>query len=116
VGIVGMEQRWPAELAEDCGNNSGIETDRPGDFSDMHAGGAEPVSKPAPPAGDDGLLYSEGMELTGEEPDLPLSSPPLPTRSDVYNPHSCAWHGIRCHGCSVPERGRGTGVAYDLRQ
>jgi hypothetical protein len=82
---MGVEQRWPAELLENGGDNSGIESGSPGGSPYSHTAVAQPLGQLRPAAGYDGLIEAAVLELSCQEPDLSLAAAPFSSGGDVNN-------------------------------
>jgi hypothetical protein len=95
VRIVGVEEGGTAvQFGEEWPDDPRIYSGPPGSEPNGYSGRLKPRRELAPPTSDDDLRGSQTGELPGQEPDLPLSSPPLSSGGDVDNPHSCAWKRI----------------------
>jgi hypothetical protein len=72
-----------AELAEYGGEDARVEAGSPADRPHPHAGRTEATGQLGISPGDHDLIDPTAAEFAGQEPDLPLSTTPLPAGSDV---------------------------------
>ena len=77
MGVMGVQQSWAAELLQYGRDGSRVQSCAPDGRVDSNPGGAEPLRQLAAPGGNYDLIETEGVELAGEEPHLPLAASPL---------------------------------------
>jgi hypothetical protein len=84
VRIVGVEDcSSAAELTEYGWEDAGVEPGSPANRPHSHTGRAEAVGQLGISPGDDDLIDATPGEFAGQQPDLPLSTTPLPAGGDV---------------------------------
>jgi hypothetical protein len=85
---MGMEESRRAKLSEDQRDDTGIKSGPPGGTLNRDSAVSEPPGQLAAGGGDYNLRDSTGLQLTSQQPDLPLPAPPLSARRDVNNPQA----------------------------
>ena len=76
---MGVKQSRLAELLENRWDDSWVESGSPRGGVDPNPGDAEPLRQLTPARCNYNLIDTEVLELSGEEPNLPLATSPLST-------------------------------------
>lgn len=83
VGVVGVKKGTRVELPENLRNDPGIEPGTPGCWDYPDAGARKTAGQLTLRRRDNNLVQSSPVQLTSEQPDLPLPAAPLSARGDV---------------------------------